>query len=578
VCGIIGYIGSRPAASVLIEGLRQLEYRGYDSFGIAVNGQKIGLLKRNGRIPEDFPEINSFLGTAGIGHTRWATHGIPSDRNAHPHLDCSGRIAVVHNGIIENYLSLKKELEQGGHCFQSETDSEVIPHLIEEYSGKGLLEAVRRATGRLTGSYAFLVIEEGGRGRIIAAKKSSPLVIGCGDGEMLAASDATPILDYTERVIYLEDDDIASISPDGVEVFQNGCRVERPASLIEWSREDVKRGGFPHFMEKEIFEQPEVLANSVRVLTELPDILEGVKGLTLVACGSSFHAGLIFKYLLERVAGIPVRCELASEFKYHPSPARDPVIAVTQSGETADTNSALQVARSYNCPTIAITNVLGSSVTRIADMVIFLKAGPEISVAATKSFIAQCGVLARLADLLSGGKYRTTLLKANVAISDVLRAEFEDAVDLCSGARSLFYIGRGAFYPVALEGALKMKEISYIHAEGFAAGEIKHGPFALLSEDTPVIAVCPPGETYEVMNSNIKEIKARGTPVIVLGRRSDREISRISDLFIPMPEGDIITDIMASTVILQLLAYRTAVRLGREIDRPKNLAKCVTVE
>jgi glucosamine--fructose-6-phosphate aminotransferase (isomerizing) len=581
VCGIIGYIGRREAAPLIVEGLKKLEYRGYDSFGVATLGTEIDLDKHQGRISEKAGTTAGLKGKIGIGHTRWATHGIPSDWNAHPHTDCSGKIAVVHNGIIENYADLKRHLQSRGHTFRSETDTEVIAHLIEEEYAKkpDLLIAVQAVIPKLEGSYAVLVIAAG-EDRIIAARNASPLVIGIGDGEFFAASDMTPVIEFTERAIYLEDGDTVSLTKKKIEIFHNGKPVTRPVELIDWSLEDVRKGGFAHYMLKEIYEQPTAFYNTIRSVDAiaLPEIVLHAKSITLVACGSSYHTGLIFKYLLEAICGIPARLEFASEFKYFPPPIDGLVIGITQSGETADTLAALKYAKRSGCSTLAITNVLGSSVTRVADITLFMRAGPEISVAATKSFIAQLAILMQIVNSISETKYDGVLQQAHKAIEEVLLMDLSEAVTTCKDAQSIFYVGRGPFYPVSLEGALKMKEISYIHAEGYAAGELKHGPFALLSPGTPVIALCMPGDTYSVMISNIKEMKARGAPVIAIGTEGDRELPDIVDIFIAVPKTPLFIQILTSLVIEQLLAYHTAVALGRDIDKPRNLAKSVTVE
>jgi glucosamine--fructose-6-phosphate aminotransferase (isomerizing) len=581
VCGIVGYIGRREAAPLIVEGLKKLEYRGYDSFGVATLGTGINLTKHQGRISEKAGTAANLRGKIGIGHTRWATHGIPNDANAHPHTDCSGKIAIVHNGIIENYANLKRNLQLRGHIFRSDTDTEVIVHLIEEEYAKkpDLLGAVQAVIPKLEGSYAILVIAAG-EDRIIAAKNASPLVIGVGDGEFFAASDMTPVIEFTERAIFLEDGDTVSLSKKNIEIFHNGEPVIRPVELIDWSLEDIRKGGFAHYMLKEIYEQPQAFYNTIRSvdLKDLPEKILHAKSITLVACGSSYHTGLIFKYLLEATCGIPARLEFASEFKYFPPPVNSLVIGITQSGETADTLAALKHAKTSGCSTLAITNVLGSSVTRIADTTLFMRAGPEISVAATKSFIAQLAILMQIANSISETKYDDVLQQAHKAIEEVLLMDISEAVTACRNALSIFYVGRGPFYPVSLEGALKMKEISYIHAEGYAAGELKHGPFALLSPETPVIALCMPGDTYRVMISNIKEMKARGAPVIAIGTAGDRELPDIVDIFITIPKKPLFVQILTSLVIEQLLAYHTAVALGRDVDKPRNLAKSVTVE
>src|SRR5512136_125278 len=579
MCGIVGYAGRRRAAPLIIDGLRRLEYRGYDSFGVATLGSHLDLYKRCGKIPASLPDTRAMKGTLGIGHTRWATHGEPSDVNAHPHTDCTGRIAVVHNGIIENYASLRKRLEKKGHHFRSGTDTEVIAHLIEEKYEGDLLAAVEATVGSLEGSYAILAVAEGDR-RMVAARCASPLVLGLGDGETLAASDMTPLLEYTERVVFPEDGDVISITPQGAEIRHGGEVIERPVELVNWCADDVRKGGFEHFMLKEIYEEPRVFYETARTAdpTPLVDLLRETPALTIVACGTSYHAGLIAKYLLEECAGIPVRVEQASEFRYAVPPSRNPVLAVTQSGETADTLWAVRAAKSRNCPAVALTNVVGSSVTRLADSAIYTRAGPEVGVAATKSFISQLAVFLSVADRLGGGRLAGSIASAHLAIGDTLQADVGEAVTLCRDARSLFFIGRGPFYPVALEGALKMKEISYIHAEGYAAGELKHGPFALLSPETPVIAICMPDTTYGVMISNIKEMKARGAPVVGIGVPGDQEVGDVVDVFLPVPGEGAWVQVLTTSVLLQLLAYHTAKSLDTDIDRPRNLAKSVTVE
>ena len=485
MCGIVGYIGRRQAAPLILEGLKKLEYRGYDSFGIATLGSRIEIEKHKGRISEYAGTIH-LHGTSGIGHTRWATHGVPNDLNAHPHTDCTSQIALVHNGIIENYSELKKALIARGHVFRSETDTEVIAHLIEEHFSKtrDLLSAVRDTLPLLRGSYALLVIANGAD-CVVAARNGSPLVLGIGDNEYFAASDMTPVLDYTERAVFLEDGDIACLTRGGVEIFQDTRPVSRPVELVDWSPEEVRKGGFDHYMLKEIYEQPQAFFNTLRAIDKqtFPSFVCRSSSVSLVACGSSYHAGLVFKYLLEESCGIPARVDFASEFRYFHPPLDGLVIGITQSGETADTLTALKQARIHNCRTLTITNVLGSSASRIADATLFMRAGPEISVAATKSFVAQLAVLMQIIDARCDGRYEDVLQHAHQAIEDVLLMDLSAAVDLCRNAGSIFYIGRGPFYPIALEGALKMKEISYIHAEGYAAGELKHGPFALLSPE-----------------------------------------------------------------------------------------------
>lgn len=579
MCGIVGYIGYREAAPVLINGLQRLEYRGYDSYGIATLCDGICVYKKAGKISDLTKPPENLHGVLGIGHTRWATHGVPSDINAHPHQDCSLRIAVVHNGIIENYASLKRELKEKGHIFHSDTDTEVIAHLIEDAYCGDLLASVRKVLTLLKGSYALLIMSEGEK-RLIAARYLSPLVLGLGDGEVFAASDLTPLLEYTSRVIYLDDGDIVDITSGAFTVYLGEEKASRPVQEITWSPETIKKGGFAHFMIKEIYEQPEAIHRAVHAVSDdtLPVSLRNAGSVTVVACGSSYHAGMIFRYLIEQNCEIPVRLELGSEYKYSSVPLSDVMIGISQSGETADTIAALRKGVCTNVKTLAITNVLNSSITRIAQDTILMHTGPEISVAASKSFIAQTGVLMQIVNLLSGCSFDDVLNHAKYAIEQILITSLNEAVDICCEAEHLFYVGRGVFYPVMMEGALKMKEISYIHAEAYAAGELKHGPFALLTSQTPIISACFPGATYDVMLGNLKEMKTRGTPLIIIGEEDDQEIKEIADVLITVPKEHLWLQILATIVILQLLAYHTADCLGREIDMPRNLAKSVTVE
>lgn len=579
MCGIVGYIGRRDATPVLIQGLKRLEYRGYDSFGIATVGSAIGVYKKTGRISEGEAGAANLHGYTGIGHTRWATHGEPSDINAHPHTDCEKKIAVVHNGIIENYSELKRRLEGRGHIFRSETDTEVIAHLIEEHYDGDLLAAVNATLPLLKGSYAVLAIAENTQ-RIVAARDASPLVLGVGDAEIFAASDMTPLLEYTERVIFLEDGDVADITPDRFTVYHDGRVVERPVELIDWCVEDTRKGGFAHYMLKEIYEQPQSFYETIRagIDDRVRQMVMEAGEITLVACGTSYHTALAFKYMAESLCSIPVRVEMGSEFKYFTPPLRGLVIAVSQSGETADTIAALKMAKARNCPTLAITNMQGSTVTRVADETLLMRAGPEIGVAATKSYTAQLAALMQIVNLRCEGAFDDALSHAHLAIGDILLQDIHEAVALCSKADHVFFVGRGPFYPVSMEGALKMKEISYVHAEGYAAGELKHGPFALLTEETPVVAVCTPGPTYSVMASNIKEMKARKAPIIALGVAGDTELAEIVDIFIPIPNTHLLVQVLTASIVLQLLAYHTACALQRDVDKPRNLAKSVTVE
>ncbi|HJJ43714.1 MAG TPA: glutamine--fructose-6-phosphate transaminase (isomerizing) [Methanocorpusculum sp.] len=580
MCGIVGYIGYREAAEVCTSGLLRLEYRGYDSYGIATLSPSLSTHRHLGKISDSATSANHLTGTIGIGHTRWATHGAPSEINSHPHLDEKKKIAVVHNGIIENYTDLKRGLEQRGVVFSSETDTEVIPHLIaEKYTGN-LLEAVSSILPLLEGSYALLIIVEGEE-KIIAARDGSPLVLGIGDGEFILGSDALPLLEYTHKAVYLEEDDVVEITKSGYQIYNAGVPISREITELEWNVEEAIKGGFPHYMLKEIFEQPEAFANtlsSVKRCNEAVDLIRKAHSITIVACGTSANASMVFSYLLESICRIPARVVLGSEFKYFPTPNTDLVIGVSQSGETADTIAALKLAKSFGIQTLAITNVLGSSITRVASSVIYTRAGPEMSVAATKSFLSQVAAFMQIVNFLSDHLLERELLEIQRYLPQVLNTDLSDAVALCKDASTILYIGRGMFYPVAMEGALKMKEISYIHAEGYAAGELKHGPFALLSPQTPVIGMCVSGNVYPVMMSNLKEIKARSAPIIVIGKGCDTDLEDVADVCISLPPVSEYGSVVLSSVILQLLAYKTAVALGRDVDMPRNLAKSVTVE
>lgn len=579
MCGIVGYLGYRNAAEVCMEGLLRLEYRGYDSFGIATVSPEISIFKETGKISAAKDAVH-LKGTCGIGHTRWATHGVPSRTNAHPFTDCTGKIAVVHNGIIENYAALKRDLEKRGHTFVSETDTEVIPHLIEEKYTGNLREAVSKILPLLEGAYAILVIAEGTE-EIVAARKGSPLVLGVGDREYVFASDGLPILDYTRKVIYLEDGDLAEVTPAGYTIYQGKKPVERKVSTLEWDAADVRKGGFAHYMLKEMYEQPEVFSNTVHSIAENAASLcriRDARSITIVACGTSANASTVFAYLMEAVCGIPTRVVLASEFKYFPTPKNDVVIAVSQSGETADTISALKIAKERGAKTFCLTNVLGSSLTRVAETTLYTRAGPEVSVAATKSFTAQVAAFMEMVNTISGGMLKKDIAEIQRYLPEALDCAVDSAVELVKEASTMLYVGRGLSYPISMEGALKMKEISYIHAEGYAAGELKHGPFALLSKETPVVAVCLPGSTYPVMMSNLKEIKARSAPEVVIGCMEDIDAEEIADVFIPLPKVSETAGVILASVVLQMLAYKTAVALGTDVDMPRNLAKSVTVE
>jgi glutamine---fructose-6-phosphate transaminase (isomerizing) len=594
MCGIVGYAGEKNAQSLLLKALRKLEYRGYDSAGIAVLGDSISVYKEKGRVEVLEKSAPPCPGSIGIGHTRWATHGEPSAANAHPHTDCSGKFAVVHNGVITNYQPLKDELIREGHQFLSETDTEVIPHLIEKYYQGNLEMAVTESLTRLQGSYAIAVIAQD-NSQIVVAKKGSPLVIGLGDRENIVASDIPPLLDFTNRVIYLDDGEVGVIIRDGVKISKQGQSVSKTVSVVDWNVEDVQKCDYEHFMLKEIHEQPRVIRQALNYYSPSstpiigPDFManKGARGLLILACGTSFHAGLVGKYMIEELLDIPVRVELASEVNHRErviSVAN--AIAITQSGETADVLISMNKLMNAGCSVIAITNVKGSSADRLADKTLYTQAGLELSVAATKSFIAQLIELYKLVLLqpATNEKLKQELIPQLRSIPDLIQQVMDNEGQIIDCARRLarcsdaFYIARGINYPIALEGALKLKEISYIHAEGYAAGELKHGPFSLLQQDTPVVAIVNRDFTYDAMITNIKEIKARKAPVIALIGEGDDQVKKLADMTIQVPKIHSLFSPFVNTVALQLLAYHTAKELGCPIDFPRNLAKSVTVE
>ena len=593
MCGIVGYIGGRDAQPILLQSLKRLEYRGYDSCGIAVLGSTIKVSKDVGRVEQLEKALPRDKGRLGIGHTRWATHGKPSRSNAHPHTDCSGNISVVHNGVIDNSQQLRDELTGEGHRFLSETDTEVMPHLIERYYQGNLEQAVKRALADVKGSYALIVLRANHE-ELLVARNDSPLVIGVGDGENFVASDVPALLDYTDRVIYLEDGDVGVITGDAIRLLNQDREVRRETSVIPWSLEDAQKGGYEHFMLKEIHEQPRVIRDTlggyISAIEPAVDLgLERTdfEDVLLLACGTSYHAGLVGRCLLERIARVPVRVEIASEFSHSDAVlGKTLVIGITQSGETADLLGALKKAKQMGCKALAITNCIGSSATRVADQTFYIKAQPEISVAATKSFIAQLMALYLLA--LSEAKMDIRSLQDLIGELSVLPDRVQLILDdeekiarfgkYLSTYDSAFFIARGINFPVALEGALKLKEISYIHAEGYPAGELKHGPFALLTPDTPVIAITARDDTYEAMLANIKEIKARESPVIALAGEDDEDIEQFVDHVIRVPRVNSIFSPVINSVALQLLAYYAAKERGCSIDMPRNLAKSVTVQ
>jgi glucosamine--fructose-6-phosphate aminotransferase (isomerizing) len=594
MCGIVGYTGKKQAQPILLECLAKLEYRGYDSCGIALAGSTLKVYKDAFRVNSLSKMSPRFDGTAGIGHTRWSTHGVPSQINAHPHCDCTGKIAVVHNGIINNYESLKQQLISEGHTFVSETDTEVISHLIEKYYHGDLEKAVEVALRDIKGSYAIIVLMAN-ESELIVARSGSPLIIGIGDRENFVASDVPAILNRTNRVLYLEDGDVGVISPESIQIRDNGRKITRKKSKIFWSIEQAQKGGYEHFMLKEIHEQPKVIRDTlVGWVSETEPAVDlavvrdaSIETMLTLGCGTSYHAALLGKYIMEDLVGIPARAELASEFNYHSlTLAKAEAIAITQSGETADILIAMRRLKEAGCKVIAITNVMGSTASRIADQTIYTRAGPEISVAATKSFIAQLMVLYQLMMSYSSVDDRRLdrmlpeLRQIPSKVQQVLdkKDEISECATYLSKYDNVFFIGRGLNFPIALEGALKLKEISYIHAEGYAAGELKHGPFALLSSNTPVVAVAARDNTYEPILTNIKEVKARGSPVIALAEEGDETIGGVADLVITVPRVDTIFSPVVNTIALHLLAYYAAKQRNRPIDFPRNLAKSVTVE
>ncbi|MBI4289114.1 MAG: glutamine--fructose-6-phosphate transaminase (isomerizing) [Chloroflexi bacterium] len=593
MCGIVGYVGLRPALPILVNSLQRLEYRGYDSCGIALCGGHLEVFKDTGRIGDLSSQLTSNGYSMGIGHTRWATHGKPSQANAHPHTDCSGRIAVVHNGVIDNYLELRTQLIREGHTFRSETDSEVIAHLVEKHHEGSLESAVAAALAEVKGSYAIIVVAADCQ-YMVVARHENPLIIGVGYRENLVASDVPAVLDYTNKVIYLEDGDLATESRNTVKVSSGGKEQKRNCDHIPWSIEEAQKGGYEHFMLKEIHEQPKAITETLRgYLSHVEpqvnlgiEVPAGIDDVLLLACGSSYHATLIGKQVFEALTGMPTRVEMASEF-IHASPVlrRTWVIAVTQSGETADTLMAIKKAKMLGGKTLAVTNVVGSSITRIADQCFYTRAGPEISVAATKTFTTQLIALYLLAlawpDV--GAKFKSTIVQDLGRLASKVQRLLNDESEIAQQGETLaafdnvLFVGRGINYPVALEGALKLKEISYIHAEGYAAGELKHGPFALLTPRTPVVAVAALDNTRESFLANIREIKARESPLLAIADERDTEINKYVDCVVRVPGVEPLLTPVINTVALQLLAYFAAWKRGCEIDLPRNLAKSVTV-
>jgi glucosamine--fructose-6-phosphate aminotransferase (isomerizing) len=609
MCGIIGYIGKEPAVPILIEGLKKLEYRGYDSSGVAVlQDGKIAVRRAVGKLQnlETLLRTETLSGGIGVGHVRWATHGRPSEENAHPHR--AGRIVVVHNGIIENYLALKQKLAAQGCVFQSETDTEVIAHLIDSIVQKGLSleEAVREAARYLEGAYAIAVIDERNPDIVIGARKGSPLVVGLGQGEFFLASDIPAVLHRTRDVLFLNDDEMAILSKEGVKITDlKGAEVQREITRVMWNPVMAEKGGYRHFMLKEIYEQPHAIMDTIRGrfsqetgaihLEEIglaKERLLRVEKIFIVACGTSWHAGLVGKYMLEELASIPTEVDIASEFRYRsPLVGKDDLfIAITQSGETADTLAAMREAKKRGATVITICNVVGSTASREADGVVYTHAGPEIGVASTKAFTAQLAALylfglffaslrgklsvdeikQRLVDLVHIPSLVERCLEENAGIEGIAKHYFKSS--------DFLYLGRGPNFPVALEGALKLKEISYIHAEGYPAGEMKHGPIALIDENMPVVVLAGKNSVYEKILSNIEEVKARGGIVIGIITEGDREIIKKINHSISVPSTNQLLMPILLTIPLQLLAYHIAVLRGADVDQPRNLAKSVTVE
>ena len=599
MCGIIGYVGEKPLGKVLLNGLRRLEYRGYDSAGIVYLGNnELKVKKDSGRVDE----VNSKLkledieGILGVGHTRWSTHGEPNEINSHPHLDCNNSIAIVHNGIIENYSSLKKLLISEGHKIKSETDSEIIAHLIEKFYRGNLEEAVIKTLKLVEGAYGLAVVSKDSN-EIIAAKKGSPLILGVGENEMFVASDVPAILEHTNKIIYLKDNEIARIKKDNYQIKHlNGEFIDPKIHEIKNTIENLEKGNFKHFMLKEIFEQPEVLKNTLRgrikqgkIKLTLSSDFKLIKRIILTACGTSWHSGLIGKYLIEKISQIPVDVDYASEFRYR-NPLiseKDLVVVISQSGETADTLAALKEAKNKNTKTLGIVNVVGSTITREVDSGIYLHAGPETGVASTKAFTSQVVTLILLALHIRQEKrlpldnlFLFELENLSEKIQQVLENadKIKEIAEQFKDSKNFLYFGRGINFPVALEGALKLKEISYIHAEGYPAAEMKHGPIALIDKEMPVVFLATKSELSQKVLSNIEEVKARGGRIIVVTNNNNLEVQRFADYLIEVPETIEELSPIVNAVALQLLAYYIADLKGLDVDKPRNLAKSVTVE
>jgi glucosamine--fructose-6-phosphate aminotransferase (isomerizing) len=608
MCGIVGYVGAREATDVLVGGLRRLEYRGYDSAGVAVqNGAGIVTRKVSGRVDslQSLVDRRPVHGRAGIGHTRWATHGPPNRRNAHPHRACGRDLALVHNGIIENSEALRVMLADRGHRFRTDTDTEAIVHLIEEAEGATLEERVARALELVEGTYGIAVMSDREPGKIIAARRGSPVLLGIGEDEFFVASDTSAVLDHTQTVVYLEDGDLAVVTGEGYRILDSEWNERvRKESRIDWSTEAIELGTFPHFMLKEIYEQPKTVQATLRGrlgtaadparlngLNLTPDDLASFRAVTVLACGTSWHAGLIGRYLMEDLVGIPVRVEYASEYRYQRllDLSDTLVVAISQSGETADTLEAMRAAKGAGAKVVGLVNVVGSTIAREADGGVYLHAGPEIGVASTKAFTAQVTALVllalklahhhgvstdRIAPILAELERIPSLITETLALDDDIRR----IAEIYANARNALYLGRGLNFPVALEGALKLKEISYIHAEGLPAAEMKHGPIALIDENMPVVFVAPRDAVYEKVVSNIQEVKARNGRIVVISTEGYGDLKKVADHQLRVPPTIPELSPLLTSIPLQLLAYHIAVLRGCDVDRPRNLAKSVTVE
>jgi len=609
MCGIVGYVGPRDAAPILIEGLRRLEYRGYDSAGIAVvtGGGEVFIEKKAGKLTNLTDHLNGSApaGHPGIGHTRWATHGSPNDTNAHPHTDCSGKLALIHNGIIENYAEIKRRLVGEGHRFVSETDTEVLAHLIEtKYTGD-LVEAVRAALNEIRGAYAIGVMHIDHPNRIVGARMNVPLIVGLGNGEGFLASDVPAILEHTKNVVILHEGDIADVTPDGTRILGlDGAVVHREVTEIHWNIEAAEKGGFQHFTLKEIYEQPHAIQESLRgrvspegeitmiELDAIEDKLRAAERVYVVGCGTASYAAQIGATLIQEWALLPAAMQIGSEMRYSPPPIDDRtlVIGVSQSGETADTLAPLKLAEERGATVVVVTNVVGSAITREADAVCYLQAGPEVAVASTKAFVTQVLVLqmialhlARLRGTLPESKIRSfgaALRSLPRLAAETLRLapQIKKLALQYAHVRDFIFIGRGVGFPIAMEGALKLKELSYVHAEGYAAGELKHGPIALLDPDTPLVAIATAGAVYEKVVSNVAEARARSAPIIAIATEGDDQIDHYAHDVIYVPETPEAISPVIAVLPLQLLAYEVAVARGTDVDQPRNLAKSVTVE